>query len=218
MALNDVYSVNVKGTFVGQEWNCVYYYDERLVYINTTPTRAQVVAEAFEEQVLPEMLNLCVADVLFDRLIVKNLFNEADAYTLVVGETGTGGTGNSYMGTFSAYSFELQGESAVTRLGAKRIPGVIEEVVNDGMVTDGAFIGNMNSFAAAAQAPLTVGAIIPDPVYVPVIVKRVRSGTPGNYLYRLPTTISEKVVNTIVSVLVDLLITTQNTRKIGVGS
>ncbi len=218
MALNDVYELTVKGTFVGQEWNCVFFYDERLIYVNTLPTNAQVVAEAFREQVLPLMQNCCVADVLFDRLIVKNLFNPADAYTLVVGGTGTGGLGNSYMGTFSAYSFELQGETAVTRLGAKRLPGVIEEVVIDGMVTDAAFIGNLTDFAMAVATPLEVGTLITDPVYVPVIVKRVRSGSPGAYLYRLPTTISEKVVNTIVSVLVDLLVTTQNTRKIGVGS
>lgn len=218
MALNDVYELTVKGTFIGQEWNCVFFYDERLSYVTTTPTRAQVVAETFQEQVLPEMENLCVADVLFDRLIVKNLFDVADAYTLVVGDTGTGGLANSYLGTFAAYSFELQGESAVTRLGAKRVPGVIEEVISDGMVTDPAFITNMMDFAAAASVALEVGTVITSPVYVPVIVKRVRTGSPGAYLYRLPTTLSEKVVNTVIDILVDLLVTTQNTRKIGVGS
>jgi len=218
MALGDLYQVRVGGEFAGQDWECVFYYEQRLTFVNTDPTTAQIVAERFQVQVLPSLRSLMNAEVLIDRIQAKNLFNDADAFTQIVGETGDGGLGNSYLATFNAYGFELAGDTEATRRGAKRVPGVIEEVINDGVVTDVGFIANMQDFADACTLWLSVGTVIFTDTFAPVIVKRVRSGSPGAYLYRLPENVLEKVTNTIIDVLIDLVITSQVSRKIGVGA
>jgi len=49
--------------------------------------------------------------------------------------------------------------------------------------------------------------------FAPVVVKRVRSGTPGNYTYRLPETQLEAVYGYITATVVSAIVTSQDTRK-----
>ena len=218
MALGDVYQVVVEQRLFGQAVLNAYYYEERLSYIDTNPTHAQTVAERFEELVVPSLLVPAPTDLQFERLTVKNLFDPADGYTLVLGATGTGQAGGDVDTAFSSVSVELVGETTATRRGAKRFAGVVDEMTADGVINIAGAIVMYQGIADALVVPLTVGVVVQDPVFRPCIVKRVREGVPGDYVYRLPETIGEKVTNLVVATLLDLVITSQVSRKIGVGS
>ena len=101
-----------------------------------------------------------------------------------------------------------------TRPGSKRFGGVDEAQITDGVVTDAGTITGMNDLAdqlADQLVDTTLGLVAWG---VPVIVKRILDGD----TYRLPTSLGELVTNTIIGAAASLIVSSQNSRKIGRGS
>lgn len=217
MATNDVYELTLKQVDRGQAAYNVFFYHQALSFVTTFPTVAQVLAEGWADQILPAIQLIQPEEVLTESIVVRNLFNESDRYELLISEGGTIPGDRQQFSTFNAVGFSLGGDNGAVKNGAKRFAGASEDNVNDGVITGGAFIASLDDLGDALEAAVTVGLIIMDPVFLPVIVKRVRSGSPGAYTYRLPGNPLEAVLSRVVVALWDVLITSQISRKIGVG-
>ena len=119
--------------------------------------------------------------------------------------------------TFNAIGFALNGDNPAVKNGAKRFGGVFEDYVNDGVITGSDLITKLNALGDTMEGYVTVGTLIPDNVFRHVIVKRIRSGSPGAYTYRLPTNQLESTLSAVVVALFNAVVTSQLSRKIGVG-
>jgi hypothetical protein len=219
MAVQDIYEVTLHQQLFGQQVENVYFYREDLDFVSTAPTKAQVLAENFVSQKLDRIRAVQTGDLLYTGIDVKNLMNDADAFSESLSLPGTASGGNDTLGSFEAWSYPLQGDNPSVRDGFKRLAGVVETWQTDGVFNgDGAQIASMTAAGTAMTEYVTVGLIIMDNVFRPVVVKRVRSGTPGNYTYDLPHVTADVHYSTIVTALFKLLVTSQISRKIGVGS
>lgn len=218
MSLFDVYEVTHVQSLFEQEVNNVYFYQERSVFVTTYPTVSQLVAERFVAQILPKVNAVQTADLKNVSIRVRNLFNAADSFELIISGTGSIASVNQTMPAFNAFGFTLAGDTAAVKPGAKRIAGVDEAFNQNGVFNGTAMqIGFFTALADTFKEPLTVGLIIQGDVFYPVLVKRVRSGTKGNYTYKLPTDLLSTVVSTIITTSFNLLITSQTSRKVGIG-
>ena len=220
MAVGDLYEVTLKGRLFEQETDNIFHYHQALDFVTTNPTKAQSLAEAWIAQKLDSIVQLVTNDVTFLAVDVKNLFDIADSYTALIsvpGESGGAGAQDT-MSAFNAISFTLQPETAAAGKGAKRFPGVNETNQTDGIVTNTTVLTTLAPACAdAMSSPVEIGLIIPDPVFVPVLIHRVRSGTPGNYTYRLPATTGEAVFSRIAVALFNIVVKHQISRTLGVG-
>nr|CRY96414.1 hypothetical protein [uncultured prokaryote] len=217
MASGDIYEVTDVQTWGGQQFLNVYFYEQRTAFAPIGITTAQALADEWSDTVLPAILPTQGSDLLHVQTVVRNLFDDTDAGISITGLAGTDAAAEGgSMPAFNAWGLTLNTDNAGIRPGSKRIGGLIEEAQQGGVPTASA-ITALNAAADAIGAPIEGGLIISDDVMFPVVVKRVREGTEGNYTYRLPETSGEAVVGTIIEVLVRLLVTSQVTRKIGVG-
>lgn len=220
MAAGDIYEVSDDQTLFSQQIGNVYFYRQALEFVTTDPTKAQTLAQNWVAQMLDKVRAIQTPDVLHTRIRVRNLYNESDAYELSISLAGNAGVASTGQTTspFDAYAFAMDGSNAAVRDGQKRIAGVDEGWVLDGALNPATYDGTAFVNAANAMAaPVTVGLIIPDNVFLPVVVKRIREGAPGAYTYRLPESSGEGVWSQIVVGLYKLIITSQVSRKIGVG-
>jgi hypothetical protein len=212
MAAGDVYEVVDKYTVIGKQAQNVYFYEQREAFVPSVPTTAQALAEEWIETVLPAVAWCQSPDAVHTEVVVRNLFDDVDAFTAVSGAVGTGGGIADTATSFTAYGLTLKTDNAAVRAGAKRIGGVDETFMTDG-VASGLIIGRLDLLATALSQPITGGLIISDDIMFPVVVQRIRTGTPGEYVYRLPESTGETVLGTIIDVLVSLIVTSQVSRK-----
>lgn len=219
MAVGDLYELTDVQTFQGQLVVNVYYYHQELEFVPGPPTRAQVLAENWVTQKLPSVTGCQAGDVTHTSVSVRNLFDPGDQFEKLISVTGNyaGGGNQETLPAFNALSFTLSGDNAAVRSGKKRLAGIPEPTQSDGVIVDPGFVANGAALSAALAGYVTVGAVIQDNVFAPVVIKRVRTGTPGNYQYRLPQTSAEAVISRIAAAAFDLLVTSQLSRKIGVG-
>lgn len=214
----DVYEITVVQDLKGQEVLNIYFYEVTEIWIDTNPTFAQALVEDFVENTLPDILAISTGDLTVSLVKGRNLFNEADSYSLPVSLEGTLYDASAdTQTTFNAVGFTLGGETTAVKAGAKRFAGVADAVAVDGVITDGTMLTNCAGASTALERALQVGFLIGSDVAIPVIVKRVRTGTPGNYEYRLPATQAESVQTRIINALFSVLVTSQVSRKIGIG-
>lgn len=218
MAMDDLYEVSLKGAMSGQEcWNVLHYWQE-LEFVTTYSTKAQVLAENWYDQIFPSIQGIASEDVSYSEIRVRNLFTQSDRYNLAISEVGTGATeGAQTLPTFAAFGYTLLPETPVVKPGAKRFVGVPEICQADGVINVGGYITTLQALETKLEAAVTVGAVIQDPCFVPIIVKRIRSGSPGAYEYRLPETSLEAVFSKIAVAAFNAIITSQISRKVGVG-
>lgn len=217
MAVNDVYEVTHTQIDRGQVCTNVYFYFQDLEFVTTNPTKAQACAESWSDNILPIILDMQPAEVLTTEVKARNLFNDADAFAIPFSLPGAVAGDRQMFSTFNAFGFALNGDNPAVKNGSKRYVGVSEDYVSDGVVTGAPLITALDNIASSLVSPLLVGTIILDPVFVPVIVKRVRTGSPGAYEYRLPETSLESVISRVVVAIWDVIVTSQLSRKIGVG-
>lgn len=217
MSATDVYSVQLKQLDRGQDCFNTFFYQQVLEFVTTNPTKAQTLAENWRTQVLPTISAIQPAEVITTDIIVKNLFDESDGYALTLSTPGGYTSDRQLESTFNAIGIALNGDNPAVKNGAKRMAGVFEDYIDDGVITGSDLITKLNAMDAKFSAFVTVGLVIPDNVFKPVIVKRVRSGDPGHYSYRLPANLGETVLSTVVVALFNAVVTSQITRKIGIG-
>ena len=217
MALNSVYELTLQQRFNGQDVNNVFFYHQVLEFITSNPSQAQTLAENFVAQKLTAIRTIQAVDVLTVGVKVRDLYDAANAYELPLSLAGAYVSASDTLPTFSAVGFDLAGDNAAVKNGSKRFAGLIETFQADGVITEATIIGQLNTLADALEGFVTVGTVIQDDVFRHVIVKRVRTGSPGAYEYRLPATALEATLSAVVVATWKALITSQISRKIGVG-
>lgn len=218
MAVGDIYQVTLKGTIKEQAIVNVFHYRQQLGFLPGSGNEADDVVDGFIDQKIPDLLPVSTSDVVYDRVQVDNLFDETQQVFRIISEVGSYAvSGGNSIGSHPALGYRLEHGVGGIKQGAKRIAGVPSGVAADGVVIDAGFLAEADTLATALEGPITVGLVIQDPVFIPVIVKRVREGATSPYTYRLPANSGELVYAPIVNALLNLLLTTQNSRKIGIG-
>jgi len=218
MAQGDIYELTDVQRLYGQTVYNVYYYRQDLVFLLGLPTTAQVVLEAWQAQKLLHIQNIQSTDLVHTEIRVRNLFDATDAFSKSVSVTGLSADTGGTMSAFNAWAFVMEGDNASVRDGAKRIAGVVEAHQADGVFNaDAAIVGLFNQTATRLEGALEIGTLITSPVFLPVVVARNRTGVPGSYQYNLPQTQVTANWSNIVNVLWKALITSQTSRKVGVG-
>jgi len=208
----DVFEVKVKYKYEGQEMANVFAYEYALLIDPLGTTYSQVLAERFEELMLPKILPLFPTQVAFTGIDVRDVVFPDDAYELPLAVTGAAVWADR-LPRHDTVGFVLNGALKSTRRGGKRVGILNESVVTNGVVSFGSTLGAIVALQVQMALPITTFFIFTQNTFQPVIIKRVREGVEGAYTYRLPDTRAEQVLNRIISVGVSYLMTTQNSRK-----
>lgn len=203
----NVYRIVDDYTVLGQECSNVYFYQIGSGLF----TAIEELLPLYIEQVLPDLLALQQPEVVHTRVSIQNIFNLVEYAEELMNEEGTNTIDGEPLPPFVAASFTLLRETPATRSGKKRYYIASEDSTDSGFWT-GDIIALGNTLATQLQAPLTIGLI---QTLFPVIVKRIEEAPDE---YRLPETMAEATVNGVEDAFFSLLVTTQNSRKIGVGS
>ena len=221
MALGDVYQLVAGQTLLGQRCENVYFYLENDIFATTLPTRAQVLVEGWIDQILDDIRGCQSVDVLYTDITATCLFDPTNAFSQSVSLPGTvtsGPTTGSTTSPFDAFAFQLEGDNPAIRKGAKRIAGVDEGFVDDGIIPAVALsTGKLQDAADAMARAVEVGTIITDPVFFPCVVKRVREGVEPAFTYRLPENAGETTLAQVGLAVFKLAVSSQVSRKFGVG-
>lgn len=216
MPLNDLYEVTIKYTHLSQQIRNVFHYHQALEFLPVGVPHSAVLADRFKVQVADKIAQAMSSDVTMTGIDARNLFDEEDFYSLPVSIVGDGGAAAESLPAFCAVAFELQTTSGRVK-GAKRIAGITEGSVSDGVLTLPANITKWQAVADAIEEPIRTGNLFEDDTFFPVVIQRVRSGTPGAYNYRLPTIPAEAQFKNVIMVLLRTAITSQISRKVGKG-
>lgn len=217
MAVNDVYEVVDVQSLHGQEILNVYFYQQRAAFVPSAGNIATALAEGFSEQVVPFVAACQSGDLLHIETRVRNLFNPVDAGSFITGVAGTGSSGAAQtMPSFTAWGFTLKHDNPSVRPGSKRVAGVDESNQDDG-IPSLIIMPALDALAEALAAPIEGGIFLTDDIMFPVVVKRVRTGAPGAYEYVLPDNAGDLTVGKVLEALVKLFVTSQVSRKYGVG-
>lgn len=216
VTVGSLYELTDVQTQDGQEVLNVYFYELGDLFATDDPTPAQVLADNWVDQKLDAIRNIQTSALNHSEIRVRNLFNTADSYTKAISLPGL--DDEDADSNFDAMGFVLQGATTAVRKGAKRLGGLLDRYNTAGVMDDPALVATLDAASAAIQSPVQVGLIIMSDVFYPTLVKRVRSGVAGAYEYRLPTNAGEGVSTRIINVLWNALITSQVSRKIGIGA
>lgn len=215
MAVGDIYEVTDVQTFLGQQTLNVYFYRQDAPFVPLSGNTATALAEEWEASVLPAIAACQTNALTHVEVRARNLFDPTDAGSALSGVAGSLSSPD-VLPAHDAYGLTLKHDNPSIRPGGKRISGVGEDRQTLG-VPISAQVTLLNAAADAIAAPITGGLIITDDIMFPVVVKRINEGTTEAPEYRLPATSGEATVGLIIEALVNLLVTTQTSRKVGVG-
>lgn len=207
MGYNDVFQIIDRSVQAGQQVLNVYYYWDNL--IGSTRDASQLL-DAFEEQVLPAVTAFQSPAVLHTQLECQNLFVPADRELRTISIPGEIGGGDDNP-TFNALGVALTQDNGAVKNGAKRYGGIADSAQASGVWTNAGYLTLFNALMDVLVAVLSDGGI---DTWVPVIVKRIADGF-GNY--RLPENSGEAVFGAVTEAAFNPLVTSQTSRKIGVG-
>jgi hypothetical protein len=209
-AINDVYQVIDTQMVNGQQALNVYFYR---VQSTTLGANASDVVTAFIEQILPSIVAFQQSEVVHTSVAAKNLYDETDAHEELISTAGSVATGDM-MTNFVAYPFRMVGDNAAVRSGSKRYAGVGETGTTDGVVTDATLLGLLDDMADALALVVNYGLLSAGEL-IPVIMARILV---SQGVYRLPANQGEATFSNIVDALFSPLVSSQTSRKIGVGA
>lgn len=203
---NNVYELIDEYVAFGQVMKNVYFYQIG----SALSFDAQNLVDDFIATVLPDILATQPVDTVHQKVSARNLFNAVETGETLLSSAGTlSGTGEN-VSPFVAAGFTLARTTGATRSGKKRVFVGGEPYIN-GSVWTGAILTALSTLATQMAEIITVTLV---QRWFPVIVKRILV-TVGEY--RLPATLAEATVNPVAAGLSSSLVTTQNSRKIGVG-
>lgn len=209
MSTSNVFEITMHGELFEQECENVFFYRG---VSGSDPTFAEV-ADAFYDQIWSLVQLMVSTDYTLNTIEVRNILGSASPHIQPIVEAGLNGAGDTF-GSMAAFGFTLGVATSDTRPGSKRFAGVDEAVVTDGVVTDAGTITGLNDISDALNDVLVDVATGLVTLGVPVIVKRILDSG----VYRLPTSLGELVTNLVTSAVAHLIVTTQNSRKVGTGS
>lgn len=218
MAVNDVYEVIDVQELYGQQVLNVYFYRQTALVDAAYSSQSEGLAYNFSFLVVPAVCAVQAGDITHTEIRVRNLFDDTDAFNLPISEPGTIQPASSNgASSFSAVGITLASNNAAVKDGAKRIGGLPDGFATDGVLSVSGILTALNSLMTALEDAVDGAGGVADPSFLPVIVKRIRSGVAGAYEYRLPENIGELVYGLVADALYSLLVTTQISRKVGVG-
>lgn len=207
VGLFDVYKVVDHQRSMGQACANVYFYQ---IQSDVDTPAAQEVLDAWVGQVLPVIRAAQHVEAVHELVEVTNLFDDSDAANEAMSLAGTLFTTGEPAPNFNAFGIKLIGDNAAVRPGSKRLLGVSEAGTSSGTVTSGAQADALDDVCDILVDTLVHGII---PTFVPVIVKRLLVG--GGYA--LPDALVDAVLSNIIDAVFNVNVTSQTSRKIGVG-
>lgn len=158
-----------------------------------------------------------ISDDLLSVLVrSQNLYNDLD-YSEYLDGTAAGTSTAEPMPPWVTFSFRTPWLGPALRRGFKRIPGVGEGYGNSGIINAGN-LANLANFSSVMNESLTVVSGDDSITFHPCVVKRIKYVTPnGKDAYRLPENAQEGVFDIVQGWQAETELTTQNSRKRGVG-
>lgn len=166
MASGNTYSVLVEGSLSGQAIKNVYHYQQM-----SGTDNADNLFDLFEADVVPKCLDISSASYVMEKVTVTNLEDATDFWIAEIGLNGNF-TGEN-MPTHDAWSFEFITRRTDAKSGGKRIAGVIEGMLNNGVPTF-TFALTLGAYMLACERDLTSAGGVWRPC-----VKGKRRGTLG---------------------------------------
>lgn len=191
--IGDFMELAVRGTLFGQPWANVYHYQ----LLRQGPGPGNLIT-AFNTDIIPTLLTIQINNVQYTELEAFNLNQPQTEYSYAA-VTHTGQLTGDGMTAFMAYGFKLVRGTKEVRNGSKRIAGVDETFVTDG-VLDPLYQSAVDAVAAKFHQTLQVGG---QDTFLPVIC-RVQGTLTGGYVIEA----SAEVIGADYQ-----RITTQNSRK-----
>jgi len=194
MAVGDLYRTKHFQSLAGQQILNVYYFEQTV-----GSGGAQDLNLAFTLDVLPKVKANQSSQVLHTFLESESLDDPGDFATLSLGNS-PGDDGTAFMPTFVAWGFQMVRATKTTRHGYKRIAGMVESKVTDG-VADASATAELQAYADIWPGPIT------DALGNEFDIKIIRN----------PDDPGTRVVNDVAECVYQR-VTTQNTRKVGLGA
>jgi hypothetical protein len=205
VAIGDIYLLRDKQrALYGTEIENTYFY-------RGTGTGLSIqLAEAFEDVMLPAICALQPTDYVHYALVVQSLFDPTDFYTNNISQLGTWQVETS--APYTAVNFTLRTPTRAIRPGSKRVGPVPENAVQNGVLIDPTYLANVDALRGLLDNTIAPTAA-PTATFEPIVVKRIRVGTPPNATYRLPTSFGEAVFAPVTNVFTTTLISHQVSRQ-----
>jgi len=172
---------------------------------------AEELATKFKADVMPKITAWQSSSVTNKSLKAFSLYVPADFTEESL--TGTGSAGSTeYLPLHDAVNFTMKLNTRAIRAGKKRFSGLTEGDTSQGWVTNSVVITALNALRTQLGTSMTGSS---GAVYRPCVVKRVQVTDPetGDITYRMPETVEETEWGGIVTVLLNLRITTQRSRR-----
>lgn len=220
MALGDVYSIRVFQTYQNQRCLNVFFYRQFVPILVSPGPVADVLRVAFQAKVVDVWRASSPPAVIFERIEVVNLFDETDVSDTLINQAGTRNSliagQTEQLPVFTAVSIKLDGTGRAVKDGKKRLAGLYEADQN-GTFLQAPVVASYDAVAQAFRRNLDYGSVTQADGFEPVLVKRVKEVVANQEKYRLPRTQAELVFKTIARAAVEVLLTTQSTRKVGRG-
>lgn len=207
LTLADVYQIIVRQAYGSTKVDNVFYYNT----VDSGGSAADL-RDAFLTTMAPAIRQLQASFFTWQSIDTMSLGNEADFEKYPVTLAGLAGSGD-VLPIFNAVGFTLNPVTRAVRPGSKRIAGLLEAVVTEGVITEPTFVANVEALRIKFDDVL-VGS---DASYQPVIVKRKKTliaGTvPPQYKYELPKAGDPLVLGLVKSATSNLKVTSQVSRK-----
>jgi hypothetical protein len=189
----------VQGTMGSVVWRNVWWF--RSSEVSGVPDYDQI-AQDLVDNMYAFYFALQASEVHYENANLVNMSNGVDFTDVPLTAVGTS-TG-ALFATFAAYGVLLHRSTLLTRNGAKRIPGVVEEICDNGVITyPGSTQGDIESALSGDNVLSGSGWEV---TLSPVIVKRNTDGTPDLGVFSFVNSATAKT-----------FVTTQNSRKYGHG-
>lgn len=212
-AVLDIIELVHEQTFLGQQINNVYYFEN-----SDGTTDLATLAAWFETNVVPDIKAFQVAELAHVNLRLRNLFDLGETHEEPLTGTGAGAASGNEFPAFFAYAVRLDHNLGSMRPGFKRYAGGSETAVTDALIDPPTI-----ALLAAVGDNLVNPAAVVNTGYNHVIVGRVcaepnptAGAVPSCLRYRLPETQAEAAAAGVaypVSYEVYSQPTTQNSRK-----
>ena len=213
MAVGDLYQLTDFQTMGGQILENVYFY--RQTAADVAFPSAKALHDLWNSAVRIPVTNGQYTGLVHTRYQVINLFDDTELYDVI--DSDAGAVAGDVQPFFVAWGFGAPRANRQIRKSTRRIGGVMEGMVTNGVATAPA-ITLLNAMAAAFNAVLSNGVTAGSNSFQPVAVKRIKVTHPiGEPYYRLPEGINEATWRVITNWSYEK-VTTQNSRKVGHGS
>lgn len=202
MALVDVYEMRMYGTVLNEPWNLVFH-----LLRSGSGIDAETIQAAAASTLIGSFKPAVTADVALLGFAVKSLGNPLDFFEATTNQIGTLGSSNT-ISPFAVCTIRFARGRTDMHHGYKRIPGIAEDYVADGVIS-GQQLTNMDALAADIISNWEDSGNPGTTVCNYIVVKRVLDGG----VYRLPQTDGELVYYQPTQYAVNANMSTQNSRK-----